>query len=84
MAGGSCANLLIGRVSSVAASEAGYDFFYAPQLLEFGYILLTVKPDRATSFKEAKETLFFRHNHFEGATPISMISMALTWMISMK
>ena len=31
------------------------------------YVLLTVKEDRASAFKEAKETLFFQHNHFEGA-----------------
>jgi hypothetical protein len=31
------------------------------------YNLLTVKQDRAAAFKEAKETLFFKHNHFEGA-----------------
>jgi hypothetical protein len=31
------------------------------------YILLTVKRDRASAFKEAKETLFFKHNHFEEA-----------------
>jgi len=31
------------------------------------YTILTVKDDRATAFKEAKETLFFKHNHFKGA-----------------
>ncbi len=31
------------------------------------YVLLTVKTERALAFKEAKETLFFKHNHFEGA-----------------
>jgi hypothetical protein len=31
------------------------------------YILLTIKEDRALAFKEAKETLFFKHNHFEDA-----------------
>ena len=31
------------------------------------YMLLTVKPDRASAFNEAKKTLFFRHNHFKGA-----------------
>jgi len=32
------------------------------------YIVLTVKPDRAAAFKEAKATLFFQHNYFEGAS----------------
>lgn len=32
------------------------------------YTVLTVKADRASAFIEAKETLFFKHNHFEGAT----------------
>ncbi|HMG90072.1 MAG TPA: DUF1543 domain-containing protein [Chryseolinea sp.] len=32
------------------------------------YTILTVKTDRAAAFNEAKETLFFKHNHFEGAT----------------
>ncbi|MXV15767.1 DUF1543 domain-containing protein [Hufsiella ginkgonis] len=31
------------------------------------YPVLTVKPDRAAAFREAKETLFFKHNHFEDA-----------------
>lgn len=31
------------------------------------YVLLTVKEDRTQAFKEAKETLFFKHNHFEDA-----------------
>jgi len=31
------------------------------------YVLLTVKGDRAQAFKEAKETLFFKHNQFEDA-----------------
>jgi len=31
------------------------------------YIVLTVKEDRATAFKEAKKTLFFQHNQFDGA-----------------
>lgn len=37
------------------------------KVAEQHYILLTVKQDKATACKEAKETLFFRHNHFEGA-----------------
>ena len=32
------------------------------------YVLLTVKDDRASAFKEAKQTLFFQHNQFEGAS----------------
>ena len=32
------------------------------------YTLLTVKADRASAFNEAKETLFFKHNHFGGAS----------------
>jgi len=32
------------------------------------YVVLTVKTDKAQAFKEAKETLFFKHNHFEGAS----------------
>jgi hypothetical protein len=31
------------------------------------YVVLTVKEDRAAAFKEAKETTFFKHNHFDGA-----------------
>src|SRR5579872_6577502 len=31
------------------------------------YVILTVKDNRASAFKEAKDTLFFKHNHFEGA-----------------
>jgi len=31
------------------------------------YVVLTVKPNRAAAFSEAKETLFFKNNHFEGA-----------------
>lgn len=32
------------------------------------YVLLTVKDDRAAAFREAKETLFYKHNHFDKAT----------------
>jgi hypothetical protein len=32
------------------------------------YVLLTVKPDRATASREAKDTLFYQHNHFGSAT----------------
>ncbi|TWJ00932.1 uncharacterized protein DUF1543 [Mucilaginibacter frigoritolerans] len=32
------------------------------------YVILTAKKDRAAAFKASKETLFFRHNHFEGAS----------------
>lgn len=32
------------------------------------YVLLTVKPNRAAAFKEAKDTLFYKHNHFGSAT----------------
>src|SRR6202000_2302167 len=31
------------------------------------YVVLTVKPDKASAFREAKNTLFFQHNHFPGA-----------------
>ena len=31
------------------------------------YNLLTVKVNRSAAYKEAKETLFFRQNHFPGA-----------------
>jgi hypothetical protein len=31
------------------------------------YVVLTVKTDRSSAFKEAKQTLFFQHNHFPGA-----------------
>jgi hypothetical protein len=31
------------------------------------YVVLTVKPDRISALKEAKQTFFFRHNHFEKA-----------------
>jgi hypothetical protein len=31
------------------------------------YMLLTAKHDRAKAMEEAKQTTFFRHNHFEGA-----------------
>jgi hypothetical protein len=32
------------------------------------YFVLTVKPTRAAAFAEAKQTLFYQENHFEGAT----------------
>lgn len=32
------------------------------------YTVLTVKPDRAAAFKEAKDTLFFKGNHFKNAS----------------
>ena len=31
------------------------------------YMLLTAKHDRAKAMEEAKQTIFFKHNHFEGA-----------------
>lgn len=31
------------------------------------YTILTVKTDRAAASNDAKETLFFKHNHFKGA-----------------
>jgi hypothetical protein len=31
------------------------------------YVLLTVKENRSSAFKQAKQTLFFQHNHFPGA-----------------
>lgn len=31
------------------------------------YVVLTAKPDRTSAFNEAKDTLFFKHNHFKGA-----------------
>ena len=31
------------------------------------YVVVTVKPDKASAFKAAKSTLFFLHNHFPGA-----------------
>ena len=31
------------------------------------YVILTVKEDKAKAFREAKETLFFKNNHFTGA-----------------
>jgi hypothetical protein len=31
------------------------------------YNLITVKVNRSAAYKEAKETLFFQHNHFPGA-----------------
>ncbi len=37
------------------------------KLEEQHYAILTVKDDRASAFREAKDTLFFKHNHFEGA-----------------
>jgi hypothetical protein len=32
------------------------------------YVLLTVKPNRAAAFKEAKETFFYKNNQFDKAT----------------
>ena len=32
------------------------------------YIVLSVKPDKIAAINEAKQTLFFRHNHFAGAS----------------
>lgn len=31
------------------------------------YVILTVKPDRASAIMQAKETFFFQHNYFEKA-----------------
>ena len=31
------------------------------------YVVLTAKPNRISALKEAKQTLFFQHNHFEKA-----------------
>jgi hypothetical protein len=31
------------------------------------YVVLTVKPDRASALKQAKETFFFQHNYFKNA-----------------
>src|ERR1700744_3323223 len=31
------------------------------------YVVLTVKPDRGAAIKEAKQTFFYQHNHFEKA-----------------
>lgn len=31
------------------------------------HVILTVKPDRASAFSEAKETIFYKTNHFAGA-----------------
>ena len=41
---------------------------YQPNKLEEQhYTILTAKPDRAAAVREAKETLFFKHNGFKGA-----------------
>lgn len=32
------------------------------------YVLLTVKEDKSLAFKEAKQTLFYQHNHIPGGT----------------
>lgn len=57
------------------ATETGKKLFfvnlggYQPNRFEEQhYVVLTVKEDRAAAFKEAKQTTFFKHNHFEGAT----------------
>lgn len=31
------------------------------------YVILTVKPDRGSALKEAKQTFFYKHNYFEKA-----------------
>lgn len=31
------------------------------------YVVLTAKPDKTAAFNEAKDTFFFKHNHFKGA-----------------
>jgi hypothetical protein len=32
------------------------------------YVVLTVKPDRSSAIKEAKQTFFYQHNYYEKAT----------------
>ena|ERR1700761_5651882 len=64
-------NILPGPANGLAANKL---FFinlggYLPNKFEEQhYPLLTVKPDRTAAFREAKETLFYKHNNFEGAT----------------
>lgn len=63
-----------GEVSHTSADLMMKLFFvnlggYQPNKFEEQhYIVLSVKPDRAAAFKAAKETLFFQHNHFVGAS----------------
>jgi hypothetical protein len=41
------------------------------------YIVLSVKPDRATAIAQAKDTLFFEQTNFPGAPSTLMINMVL-------
>lgn len=56
------------------AAETGQKLFfinlggYQPNRFEEQhYIVLTVKPDKVSASRRAKETLFYQHNHFDGA-----------------
>lgn len=67
------------RVTIIPKSQAGkaadqYKLFFINlggyqenKFEEQHYTILTVKSDRATAFAQAKETLFFKYNHFAGA-----------------
>jgi hypothetical protein len=64
---------IIPRSAGNSVNELNKLFFinlggYQPNKFEEQhYIVLTVKPNRADAFKEAKETLFFQHNTFDDA-----------------
>jgi hypothetical protein len=64
-------NILPGPLNGTAANKL---FFinlggYLPNRFEEQhYPLLTVKPNRAAAFSEAKQTLFYKNNNFEDAT----------------
>jgi len=59
--------------NEIAANAANKLFFinlggYQPNKFEEQhYVVLTVKPDKAAAFKEAKSTLFYQDNQFDGA-----------------
>lgn len=68
-------NIAIKESTGDQPAEASHKLFFINlggyqenKFEEQHYIVLTVKPDRAAAFKEAKDTLFFKHNHFDGAS----------------
>jgi hypothetical protein len=65
---------IVDKESTVPSAETKKLFFinlggYQPNKFEEQhYVVLTVKDSKAQATAEAKKTLFYQHNHFEGAT----------------
>ena len=66
-------NILLKTEAKNDTAEAGNKLFFINlggylenRFEEQHYFVLTVKPDKAQAFKQAKETTFYKHNFFEG------------------